>query len=96
MPSSMHLFCAGGGEIDIVDLPVELRQSEHRADTAQPVTPSGRSPRKRAVIDRAGLLTMLDEYDWNKAEVARQLGVSRTAVWKYMKKWDIPLSQAQA
>ena len=25
------------------------------------------------------------------APVARRLGVSRTAVWKYMKKWDIPL-----
>jgi transcriptional regulator of acetoin/glycerol metabolism len=35
---------------------------------------------------------MLDQCDWNKAEVARQLGVSRTAIWKYMKKWDIPLS----
>ena len=85
-----------GGEIDILDLPVELRQAEYRPDTAQPVTNPGRSHRKRAAIDRDGLLTMLGQYDWNKAEVARQLGVSRTAVWKYMKKWDIPLSQAQA
>ena len=82
-----------GGEIDILDLPVELRQAEYRAGTAQPVTNPGRSYRKRAAIDRDGLLTMLDQYDWNKAEVARQLGVSRTAVWKYMKKWKIPLSQ---
>jgi two-component system response regulator HydG len=82
-----------GGEIDILDLPVELRQAEYRAGTTQPVTNPGRSHRKRAAIDRDGLLTMLDQYDWNKAEVARQLGVSRTAVWKYMKKWNIPLSQ---
>ncbi|MFH2067387.1 MAG: hypothetical protein ABIK15_19455 [Pseudomonadota bacterium] len=28
--------------------------------------------------------------DWNKAEVGRRVGYSRAAIWKYMKKWDIP------
>ena len=37
------------------------------------------------------LMKLLETSDWNKAEVARRLGVSRTAVWKYMKMWDIPL-----
>jgi two-component system response regulator HydG len=37
------------------------------------------------------LMELLEAAQWNKAEVARRLGVSRTAVWKYMKKWDIPL-----
>jgi transcriptional regulator of acetoin/glycerol metabolism len=36
-------------------------------------------------------MELLKTCDWNKAEVGRRLGVSRTAVWKYMKKWDIPL-----
>jgi hypothetical protein len=31
--------------------------------------------------------------DWNKAEVGRRVGLSRTAIWKYMKKWDIPLKR---
>ncbi len=45
-------------------------------------------------LDRTRLLELLQDCGWNKAEVARQLGVSRTAVWKYMKKWDIPLKPA--
>jgi transcriptional regulator of acetoin/glycerol metabolism len=43
---------------------------------------------------RGRLLDLLHECGWNKAEAARRLGVSRTAVWKYMKKWDIPLKPA--
>jgi two-component system, NtrC family, response regulator HydG len=38
----------------------------------------------------AVILSGLFDY-WNKAEVGRRLGLSRTAVWKHMKKWDIPL-----
>jgi len=82
------------GEIDVFDLPVELRQAELTPGTIPKGIGSGASRRRGAAIDRDGLLAMLDQCDWNKAEVARQLGVSRTAVWKYMKKWEIPLSQA--
>jgi transcriptional regulator of acetoin/glycerol metabolism len=39
------------------------------------------------------LVVLLEECGWNKAEVARRIGLSRTAVWKYMKKWDIPLQR---
>jgi len=39
------------------------------------------------------LLELQEASDWNKAEVARQIGLSRTAVWKYMKKWEIPLQK---
>ena len=80
------------GEIDIFDLPVELRQAEFTPGKAPRGNGSGISRRRGANLDRDGLLAMLDQCDWNKAEVARQLGVSRTAVWKYMKKWEIPLS----
>ncbi|GAB4267538.1 MAG: sigma 54-interacting transcriptional regulator [Candidatus Rifleibacteriota bacterium] len=41
---------------------------------------------------REDLLRLLNESDWNKAEVGRKLGVSRTAVWKWMKKHNIPMS----
>ena len=82
------------GEIDIFDLPVELRQAEFRAGPGHSAGGGGTN-RRRAEVDRDGLLSLLEKCGWNKAEVARQLGVSRTAVWKYMKKWSIPLSPGQ-
>ena len=39
------------------------------------------------------LLTLLKESNWNKAEVGRRIQKSRTSVWKYMKKWKIPLTE---
>jgi len=42
-------------------------------------------------LNREALVTLLKECDWNKARVARRINKSRTSVWKYMKKWDIPL-----
>ncbi|MBW2251196.1 MAG: winged helix-turn-helix transcriptional regulator [Deltaproteobacteria bacterium] len=44
-------------------------------------------------LSRENLLELQEASDWNKAEVARQIGLSRTAVWKYMKKWEIPLQK---
>lgn len=89
-----HAFVlCSGKEIDSFDLPVEVRQMSYR-----PVLPNGiHSDRKtaRRKLSREQLLELLDECGWNKAEVARRIGLSRTAVWKHMKKWDIPL-QPQA
>ncbi len=75
-------------QIDTDDLPIELR----RRDT--PYCPGGnensaRSTRKK--LTKSALIGLLEECDWNKVEVGRRIGVSRTAVWKYMKKWHIPL-----
>ncbi|MCG8337745.1 MAG: hypothetical protein MJE63_24875, partial [Proteobacteria bacterium] len=42
-------------------------------------------------ITKNELLDLLEECNWNKLEVSRRVGVSHTAIWKYMKKWDIPL-----
>ena len=44
-------------------------------------------------LTRETLLEILGESGWNKAEAARRVGVSRTAIWKYMNKWDIPLKR---
>jgi transcriptional regulator of acetoin/glycerol metabolism len=38
--------------------------------------------RLKAILHAAG---------WNKAEAARQIGLSRASIWKYMKKWNIPM-----
>ena len=52
------------------------------------------SSRKRGPkISKEELLVLLEEYDWNKKEVGRVIGVSHTAIWKYMKKWNIPLKR---
>ncbi len=44
-------------------------------------------------LTRQYLMQLLHESDWNKAEVGRRIGKSRTSVWKYMKKWEIPLKK---
>jgi len=46
---------------------------------------------KRTKLTKELLLEHLATCDWNKAEVGRRVGLSRTAIWKYMKKWEIPL-----
>lgn len=77
----------------VFDLPTEVRQSEYQpvcydvsSETMKPFKPG-------KTLTRKNLLELLAACDWNKAEVARRIGLSRTAVWKYMKKWDIPLKK---
>ncbi len=76
--------------IEPEDLPELLRR--HVGDV--PSQNHGRGGGNRTAspgISKERLLSLLGEFGWNKAEVARTLGVSHTAVWKYMKKWEIPL-----
>jgi transcriptional regulator with GAF, ATPase, and Fis domain len=78
-------------QIDLFDLPVEIRQMPYQP--AQPQRPSFSppGPRARKKLTKTQLTDLLHACEWNKAEVARQVGLSRTAIWKYMKKWNIPL-----
>jgi len=89
-----HAFVLCTGErINLFDLPVEIRQSEYQASFSA-ISEKLRSnsvPRKK--LSKEVLLNLLDECDWNKAEVGRRAGLSRTAIWKYMKKWEIPLKK---
>ena len=48
---------------------------------------------KRILRDSARLAALLEENLWNKAEVARILGVSRTAVWKWIQQHKIKARQ---
>jgi two-component system response regulator HydG len=79
--------------IDVSDLPIEIRRPEH----ANPchASPGDGFPRKvnRKKLSKTSLLELLDQCDWNKAEVGRRVGLSRTAIWKYMKKFNIPLQK---
>jgi transcriptional regulator with PAS, ATPase and Fis domain len=87
-----HAFVVCNREqIEPYDLPAELRENPWRAAHRQGQVLNGWRPYRRVEIDREQLLDILRESGWNKAEAARRIGISRTAVWKYMKKWDIPL-----
>ena len=76
-----------GSQIELFDLPVEVRRI-HCVET-RPVV----KPPDRARVTRDGLITLLEECDWNKSMVGRRLNCSHTTIWKYMKKWEIPLKK---
>ena len=89
-----HAFVLCTGErINPFDLPVEIRQSEYPASFSAVPEKLRSSPAPQKKLSKEVLLKLLDECDWNKAEVGRRAGVSRTAIWKYMKKWEIPLKR---
>ena len=79
--------------IEPADLPMEIRQARLHPSMLCYGNAANASRPKGAKIDRETLVSILGDSDWNKAEAARRIGVSRTAVWKYMKKWDIPLQR---
>jgi DNA-binding NtrC family response regulator len=78
-------------EIGVFDLPVELRRAKYRPESKAASHEFCDRPRHRDRLTKENLESLLAECNWNKAEVARRVGLSRTAIWKYMKKWDIPL-----
>jgi transcriptional regulator of acetoin/glycerol metabolism len=80
-------------QIDIDDLPMEIRQPDDSAASFKPPAAALPKARKRKKLSKQTLLDLLDACEWNKAEVGRRAGLSRTAIWKYMKKWNIPLQQ---
>ncbi len=87
-----HAFVLCTGDmIDVFDLPVEIRQMKYQSFPLERSTQPERTSSSRKKLSRETLLKLLDECDWNKAEVSRHVGLSRTAIWKYMKKWNIPL-----
>jgi transcriptional regulator of acetoin/glycerol metabolism len=87
-----HSFVlCGNDRIQLEDLPVELRGKVNGSrGTSGPKT---RALPKREKITRESLLSLLEDCSWSKAEAARRLGLSHTSIWKYMKKWNIPLSR---
>jgi two-component system, NtrC family, response regulator HydG len=80
-------------QIDIFELPAEIREKDYHPVSEDFSEAQKASAKPRRKLRRETLLELLEGCDWNKAEVARRVGLSRTAIWKYMKKWDIPLKQ---
>ncbi len=77
-----------GPRIELADLPVEIRAEPRVPDD---VVTDGALCARRTALDRQGLIDLLAACGWNKAEVGRRTGYSRTAIWKFMKRWGIPL-----
>lgn len=77
--------------ISQADLPAELQNGTR--NTVDKTTPSEPPGPDHENMTREALVELLEQCQWNKAEAARRIGKSRTLVWKFMKKWDIPLQQ---
>jgi len=93
-----HAFVlCSGRQIEPVDLPIEIREPDTIPGSFE--IKSSLQDKKpgfaRAPLTRETLINLLHAHDWNKAEVARQAGLSRASIWKYMKKWDVPLDPPQ-
>ena len=80
------VVCPDNAVIELQHLPPELHSSSTTSHAAAAFSAAG-------TLENAGhLRELLDECRWNKAEAARRLGVSRTLVWKWMKRHHMPLS----
>ena len=86
--------------IGLFDLPQELRQFELRRSICADRRPApsvaavpSDQVRQEIARDPAQLRALLKDCGWNKAEAGRRLGLSRTAIWKWMKRHGIPLQK---
>jgi PAS domain S-box-containing protein len=78
-------------QISPQDLPIEIRRPESSPVGAPSVDVHAGVYGMGKKLSKQVLLELLDQCQWNKAEVARRVGLSRTSIWQYMKKWGIPL-----
>lgn len=87
-----------GKTIDKNDLPDDLRNESSEVQSNEYQKDTNAAParkRRRGIPPKEEILHYLDVYEWNKADVARHYSVSHTAVWKWMKKYDIPKESPQ-
>jgi PAS domain S-box-containing protein len=86
------------GEIDLFDLPLEIRRVELRQGTCMPSRPQNTGTDSRILLNtpaqpfRAGkeeILSALESCRWNKAAAAIKLGMDRTTLWRKMKRLKI-------
>ncbi len=86
-----HAFVlCDGDRIDVLDLPEEVRRSGHNYAYFESPSVLKKASWPKRKLTHETLFALLKECDWNKAEVARRVGLSRASIWKYMKKWNIP------
>ncbi len=86
--------------IDIFDLPQELRVLAYQDGFCKPDKENQDDGKTRQVsfkktrsgrldISKEDLLTLLDNHGWNQTKTAAKLGISRVALWKKIKKFDL-------
>jgi len=82
-----------GSEIGIFDLPLEIRHVELRSTSCFPVDDalagSRGFPQKKELLTKNMLEARLVKFHGNRFETAQSLGIDRTTLWRYMKKWGI-------
>ena len=80
-------------QIDAIDLPIEIRMHENLILSPKAQSMGTVTPFKTNKLTKVELLSLLEENQWNKSKVGRQIGLSHSSIWKYMKKWGIPLKR---
>ncbi|MDA3789613.1 MAG: sigma 54-interacting transcriptional regulator [Desulfobacula sp.] len=80
-------------QIEPDDLPIEIREPDIISRPVEKENPYDNKKPTHYIspLTREKLIELLHDNEWNKAKVARRVGLSRASIWKYMKKWDIPL-----
>ncbi len=87
-----------GNTIDVEDLPAAIRhpvvQKNTTYDEILPSEPDGSAPfRKsrggRLKLSRQELMEVLEAHEWNQTQTAKSLGISRVALWKKIKKFEL-------
>ncbi len=89
-----HAFVlCSGRQIDLGDLPIEIRDQNivPQALEKERQTLARKKTGNVSPLTKEELIELLRDSNWNKAQVARRVGLSRASIWKYMKKWNIPL-----
>jgi len=74
-------------QIEAFDLPIEIRIPDQSIEAVKTISAKPNKLTKKELLD------LLNQYKWNKSEIGRQLNLSHSSIWKYMKKWNIPLKQ---
>jgi len=78
-------------QIGLHDLPQEILNPDLQRSIRRQHGIQDPEDEYRKKMTREILLALLKDSEWNKAEVSRRTGLSRATIWKYMKKWKIPL-----
>ncbi len=89
-----------GSEIGIFDLPLEIRHVELRSTSCLPAYGAGAVVQgqiyKKNSLTKDKLAEALLLYRNNRFETAKSLGIDRTTLWRYMKKWGLCRSHGES
>ncbi len=87
-----------GNTIEVEDLPASITKPaslESVSDKTQMIADANESPPPqktrggRLKISKQELIEVLETHGWNQTKTAETLGISRVALWKKMKKFDL-------